>query len=144
MQKEEKQPRAEYAVGCPARHAADRVRAPRSQPRRQTHGDDKGKRPKQPGFEGLLASRPRIRTARLAARHWCCRFRLRGCLFFECGVEGDRGRLEVDALGELARLGRAGFPLHAAVLPLDGQGPVVADVVQSADDFLEVDPAPAE
>src|SRR5437763_9846601 len=59
-------------------------------------------------------------------------------------VEGDAGRREVDPFHEGAGLGGAGFAVHAAVFPLDGERALVADVVEGADDLLEVDAAVAK
>src|SRR6516165_6569653 len=55
-------------------------------------------------------------------------------------VEQPSGGLEAHALlDKLRRLGRAVFPVHAAVFPLDGQRPFVADGVERPGDLLEVD-----
>src|SRR5690606_25251602 len=62
----------------------------------------------------------------------------------EGGVEGDGALGEVDVFAEGARFGGAVLTVHADVLPLDGERAVVADVVESDDDLLEVDVAAAD
>src|SRR5690606_21208442 len=55
-----------------------------------------------------------------------------------------RGRWrEVEAAAERRRLGGAVDAVHAHVLPLDREWPLVADVVEGDDDLLEVDVAAA-
>lgn len=53
-------------------------------------------------------------------------------------VKGDVGGREIDLLGKGAGLGTAEDPLHTAVLPLDGQGAVIAHLVEHPDDVVEV------
>src|SRR5947209_3595963 len=61
----------------------------------------------------------------------------------ERGVEGLLGRREVEALDEGSGLRGAVGAIHAAVLPLDRERPIVADAVQRAHDLLEVHAAAA-
>src|SRR4051812_2608900 len=60
----------------------------------------------------------------------------------ECPAAAARGRLEVQPAHEPARLGGAVGPVHARVVPIDGQGAVVAALVEGADQGLPIDPAP--
>src|SRR4051812_3744652 len=62
----------------------------------------------------------------------------------ELGIKRNRGRLEVHLLHERRRLRGPVFAVHPAVLPLDGERPLVADVVERDDDLFEVDVAVAE
>jgi len=59
--------------------------------------------------------------------------------FVELGVEDDVARREVDAFAVGAAFSGAEFAIHAAVFPFDAERAGVADVVQGADDFFEVD-----
>lgn len=61
----------------------------------------------------------------------------------EGSVEGGGRRLEVYPPYESRRLPPAVHSVHARVLPLHGEGPIVADAVQRADDGLEVYSSPA-
>src|SRR3954471_1596915 len=61
----------------------------------------------------------------------------------ERGVEGAAAGGEVFLLDEGASFAGAEFAVHAAVFPFDGERALVADAVQLADDFLEVDAAAA-
>jgi hypothetical protein len=63
--------------------------------------------------------------------------------FVESGVESGCAWLEVDPPREGGRFGSALDAVHPDILPLDGKGPGVADVVEGHDDFFEVDVAPA-
>src|SRR3712207_5251260 len=58
-------------------------------------------------------------------------------------VEGGRGRVEGQPAHEGQRLGGAGEPVHAGVLPLDRDRPVVADGVQHPEAGLPRDVAVA-
>ena len=58
-------------------------------------------------------------------------------------VERDRRRREVGAADERERVRGAPVAVHAAVLPLDRERPVVADPVERAEERLEVDVAVA-
>src|SRR5580765_983708 len=61
----------------------------------------------------------------------------------ECRVERHVARREVRRLDVRARLTSAELAVHADVLPLDGQRPVVPHAIERADHFLELDlPAP--
>lgn len=65
-----------------------------------------------------------------------------GLFFFvEGGVEGAVGGFEVGFFDEGGGFGGAVNAVHAGVFPLVGEGAFVADVVEGADDFLEVDGA---
>lgn len=72
---------------------------------------------------------------------------VRGCLILtfrllfliERRVERSVAWLEVGALDEGGGFRCAVNPVHAGVFPFVGQGAVVADVVEGADDLLEVD-----
>src|SRR5712691_3473504 len=59
-------------------------------------------------------------------------------LALEGGVEGDVAGGEVDAADELDGFGGAVLAVHAGVLPLDRQGPLVADPVERTHDRLEL------
>ena len=65
-------------------------------------------------------------------------------LLLKRGVEGELAGGEVDPLDKLAGLLRAVETVHAHVFPLDRQRALVADLVQRADDLLEVHPAVAQ
>src|SRR4028118_1424709 len=56
----------------------------------------------------------------------------------ERGVEGRRRRLEVHAPNEGGRLPRSVHPVHAGILPLNGERTVIADAVEDSDHRLEV------
>src|SRR5262245_51615729 len=56
----------------------------------------------------------------------------------ECRIKCHLTGREVHSLDELTRLTRARFPVHAAVFPFDRQRTAVADLVERADDLLEV------
>lgn len=58
-------------------------------------------------------------------------------------VEDDIGGGEVDVLAVIAGFPGTVFAIHAAVLPFDGEGAGVLDVVEGADDFFEIDVAAA-
>src|SRR5438876_318669 len=59
------------------------------------------------------------------------------------GVEGELRRREVGPADERERVLRPVLAVHAAVLPLDRERPLVADPVQRAEERLEVDVAVA-
>src|SRR5262245_36947805 len=60
------------------------------------------------------------------------------CSALEGGVEGPPGGLEVDPAAEGGRLARPVLAIHPRVLPVHGEGPLVADVVQGPNQGLEV------
>jgi hypothetical protein len=59
-------------------------------------------------------------------------------LLGERRVELPLARREVEVLNELTGLGGAVFAVHAAILPLHRERTLVADLVEGADDLLEV------
>src|ERR1044071_16214 len=61
----------------------------------------------------------------------------------ECGVEGAAAGGEVFLLDEGGGFAGAEFAVHAAVFPFDGERALVADAVELADDFFEVDASAA-
>src|SRR5688572_2674878 len=61
----------------------------------------------------------------------------------ERGVERDGAAGEVHAADEVDGLGGAVLAVHPGVFPLDGEGTLVADAVEGADDRLELDVAVA-
>src|SRR5437763_676677 len=65
---------------------------------------------------------------------------LQSCLF-ECGVERPAAGGEVFSLHERAGFAGHEFAVHATVFPLDGKRSLIADAIQPANDFLEVDGA---
>ena len=67
-----------------------------------------------------------------------------GSILFKSGVKSDPARLEVEPVDELASFSGAPFPLHSAVFPLDRQGAAVTNVVQRANDGLEIHAAPSQ
>src|SRR5262249_20081482 len=58
-------------------------------------------------------------------------------------VSGSRRGIEIQALDELAGVLGAEIAAHARVLPLHGQGTIVTDVVQGANDGFPIDAAVA-
>ena len=74
----------------------------------------------------------------LLVMRWYRTVRSTTAVLVERRVEGDAARLEIELPDELARLAGAALALHAAVFPLDRQRAGVADVVQRADDALEI------
>ena len=65
-------------------------------------------------------------------------------VFRELGVEDDVGRWEVDSLDVGAGLSCAVFTIHSTIFPFYGEWALVFDVIQSANDLLKVDVAPAD
>ena len=88
---------------------------------------------------GVFAGRSgRLRQAVRRVGIGCrCDGRRAGLLFEGCVELYVRWR-EVDTLGVVAGFLCTGLAVHAAVLPFDRERTGVPDVVQGADDFLEV------
>ena len=59
-------------------------------------------------------------------------------LFIEVGIERDVGGFEVCLFDECSRFCGTVFAIHPAVFPLNGEGTLVADIIQRSDDLLEV------
>ena len=59
-------------------------------------------------------------------------------------IEGNLGRLEVRLLEERRSFRRTVLAVHPAVFPLDRKRALIANIVQSDDDFLEIDIAVAD
>src|SRR5262245_31434589 len=84
---------------------------------------------------GARASKKPLRLRFFAVHHLL--------LLRELRVEDDLARREVEALHEAAGFGRAEFAVHAAVFPFHAEWTGVGDVIQRADDALELDIAAA-
>ena len=64
VQREEHKPRSQHSPSCPAGHAVQRDGWPRADPRRESHGQDQGRCPKEKCFQCLAAGRPGVRARR--------------------------------------------------------------------------------
>jgi len=60
-------------------------------------------------------------------------------LLVEGGIESDVAAFEVETAHEAGGFGGAVDAVHVDVLPFDGEGALVADVVEGDDDVLELD-----
>lgn len=60
-------------------------------------------------------------------------------LSFKTGIEGMCRRQEIHLFDKSARLACSMFTIHAAIFPLHRERTLIADIVQSTDNFFKPD-----